>query len=115
MSGHETEKREGVDEASSDDPRDGENVKRSDPHANARPGTHDSALHPDTPETMQDDHEGVTGRQRYADARPGDYGRDFQADESGSHPVKPASADAVDEDGIPNIAETEPPERRSDG
>lgn len=90
-----------------------EDVRRSEAHANARPGTHDSELHPDTAETMQDDRGSEPGRQRYADARPGDYGRDFQVDGSGSHPVKPASEDAVDENGIPHIAETEPPERRS--
>lgn len=92
---------------------DGEReVERSEPHVNERPGAHDSALHPDRPETMQHDHPDAPGRQRYADSRPGDYARDFQADGSGEHPVKPASGDGVDEDGIPDIAETEPPERR---
>lgn len=87
-------------------------VRRSEPHVDVRPGGHDSELHPDTPETMQKDHDAAPGRQRYADSRPGDYARDFQADGSGSHPVKPLTDDAVDENGIPDIAETEPPERR---
>lgn len=64
----------------------------------------------DTAETMQHDHDSATGRQRYGDARPGAYGRDFEADGSASHPVKEASADATDGDGVPDIAATEPPE-----
>ena len=88
-------------------------TKRSEPRVNERPGGQDAELHPDTPETMQHDHDSAPGRQRYADARPGDYSRDFQEDDSGGHPVKPVSADKVDENGIPEIAATEPPEKRS--
>ena len=87
-------------------------VERSEPHVNAAPGAQDAELHPDRPDTMQNDHEDAPGRQRYADARPGDYGRDFQTDESGSHPVKKPDEEAVDEDGIPDIAATEPHEKR---
>ena len=64
----------------------------------------------DAPETMQHDHDSAVGRQRYGDARGGTYSRDFQADESGTHPVKETPEGATDERGIPDIAATEPPE-----
>jgi len=75
----------------------------------------DPERHPHTPATMQRDHEEAVGRQRYADARGGDYAGDFQADGSGSHPVKPPSDAALDERGIPDIAATEPRERDRPG
>ena len=78
----------------------------------AKRHTHDSVVHPDTPETMQEDHDAAPGRQSYADARASDYGGDFRAEESGAHPVKPVDEDALDEDGIPEIAQTEPPDER---
>ena len=110
MSARDGETAENERERSKEGVRDDgrEVVERSAPHVNARPGGHDSELHPDTPETMQDDHEDAPGRQRYADARPGDYGRDFQADGSTAHPVK--GADEGEEEEIPDIAATEPPE-----
>lgn len=107
----ENREREGAPEGERPDEADGEGVKRSEPNANAAPGAHDSELHPDTPETMQHDHESAEGRQSYADARPGDYSRDFQEDSSGGHPVKPLDEDEVDEDGVPEIAAREPGER----
>ena len=83
-------------------------LERSEPHVNARPGAQDAELHPDRPETMQHDHEDAPGRQRYADARASDYDRDFQEDESGSHPVKESDEEALDEDGVPKIAARKP-------
>jgi len=107
-------RREGAPERDRPDGADAESVERSEPRANAAPGTHDSELHPDKPETMQHDHDSAEGRQRYADARPGDYSRDFQEDSSGEHPVKPLDEDKVDEEGIPEIAAREPSERSGD-
>lgn len=91
--------------------REHEERTEGEPPANVRSDVHGTQTQPDTPETMQRDHEDAVGRQRYADARPGDYSTDFQEDDSGAHPVKPVPEDAVDEDGIPKIARTEPPEK----
>lgn len=78
------------------------------------PDADEAERHPDTPQTMQHDHDGAVGRQRYDNARPGDYSPDFQEDSSAAHPVKPVDGDEVDEKGIPDIAAKEPHESGKD-
>ena len=99
MSGSKDERREAEDESAA---RANEPNGVTAPEDVPRPSE-------DAAETMQHDHGSATGRQRYGDARPGPYGRDFEADGSTSHPVKDASEGATDERGVPDVAATEPP------
>ena len=93
----------------------GDSTARDGTRPNPAPDAHDGERHPDTPRTMQHDHEDAPGRQRYADARPGDYSGDFQQDGSGAHPVKPLDEGATDDDGIPKVAAREPHEGKGEG
>ena len=74
---------------------------------------HDEKPRPDedAAETMQHDHDSATGRQRYGDARPGEYSHDFEADGSVTGRVEGEDGSDPHEGHIPDIAQTEPPDR----
>lgn len=88
-------------------PEDGKRGGQHEPQAETSVGEKPRPAD-DKDRTMQEDHDGATGRQSYSDARGNQYSRDFQEDGSGDHPLKEASDDELDENGIPKIAETAP-------